>query len=33
LLFSLEYRRLESAPVIGIPATTNIIGVGAGYKF
>jgi hypothetical protein len=33
LLFSLEYRRLESAPVLGLPATTNIIGIGAGYKF
>jgi hypothetical protein len=33
LLFSLEYRRLESVPVIGLPAQSNIIGVGAGYKF
>jgi hypothetical protein len=33
LLFSLEYRRLESAPVIGRPAISNIIGIGAGYKF
>jgi len=33
LLFSLEYRRLESAPVIGPSATSNIIGIGAGYKF
>ena len=33
LLFSLEYRRLESAPVVGLPATSNIIGIGAGYKF
>ncbi len=33
LLFSLEYRRLESFPVTGLPAQSNIIGVGAGYKF
>jgi hypothetical protein len=33
LLFSLEYRHLESVPVIGLPAESNIIGVAAGYKF
>jgi hypothetical protein len=33
LLFSLEYRRLESSPVLGLPADSNIIGLGAGYKF
>lgn len=33
LLFSLEYRHLESSPVIGLPAHSNIIGLGAGYKF
>jgi len=33
LLFSLEYRRLESAPVVGPSAASNIIGIGAGYKF
>jgi uncharacterized coiled-coil protein SlyX len=33
LLFSLEYRHLESAPVIGAPAASNIIGIAAGYKF
>jgi uncharacterized coiled-coil protein SlyX len=33
LLFSLEYRYLESAPVIGAPAESNIIGIAAGYKF
>jgi uncharacterized coiled-coil protein SlyX len=33
LLFSLEYRRLESFPIGGLPARSNIIGVGAGYKF
>jgi hypothetical protein len=33
LLFSLEYRYLESIPVIGLPAESNIIGVAAGYKF
>jgi hypothetical protein len=33
LLFSLEYRRLESYPIQGSPAESNIIGIGAGYKF
>jgi hypothetical protein len=33
LLFSLEYRHLESYPVLGLPAETDIIGLGAGYKF
>ena len=33
LQFSLEYRHLESSPVIGPPAASNIIGLGAGYKF
>jgi len=33
LLFSLEYRHLESSPVTGPNATSNIIGLGAGYKF
>jgi len=33
LLFSLEYRHLESTPVIGLPAESNIIGIAAGYKF
>ena len=33
LLFSLEYRHLESFPVVGLPAQSNIIGLGAGYKF
>jgi hypothetical protein len=33
LLFSLEYRHLESIPVIGAPAQSNIIGIAAGYKF
>jgi len=33
LLFSLEYRRLDSAPVEGPPAGSNIVGIGAGYKF
>lgn len=33
LLFSLEYRHLESIPVIGLPAESNVIGVAAGYKF
>lgn len=33
LLFSLEYRRLESWPVVGASASSNVIGIGAGYKF
>jgi hypothetical protein len=33
LLFSLEYRRLLSSPVIGATNPANIIGVAAGYKF
>lgn len=33
LLFSLEYRHLESSPVVGLPAASDIIGLGAGYKF
>jgi hypothetical protein len=33
LLFSLEYRHLESSPVDGIPSSSNVIGLGAGYKF
>ena len=33
LLFSLEYRYLKSSPIAGLPAHSNIIGLGAGYKF
>jgi hypothetical protein len=33
LLFSLEYRYLKSSPIVGLPAHSNIIGLGAGYKF
>jgi uncharacterized coiled-coil protein SlyX len=33
LLFSLEYRHLESSPVTGVSAGSNVIGFGAGYKF
>lgn len=33
LLFSLEYRHLESSPVIGPSAESNIVGLGAGYRF
>ncbi|HEY1579071.1 MAG TPA: hypothetical protein VGF82_18520 [Terracidiphilus sp.] len=33
LQFSLEYRHLESSSVIGSPAGSNIIGLGAGYQF
>jgi hypothetical protein len=33
LLFSLEYRHLDSSPVRGFTTGTNIIGLAAGYKF
>jgi len=33
LLFSLEYRHLQSSPITGVSAGSNVIGVGAGYKF
>lgn len=33
LLFSVEYRHLESSPIAAAPAQSNIVGVGAGYKF
>jgi hypothetical protein len=33
LLFSLEYRHLESSPVNGFSNASNVIGLGAGYKF
>jgi hypothetical protein len=33
LQFSFEYRHLESTPVVGSPAGSNIIGIVAGYKF
>jgi hypothetical protein len=33
LLFSLEYRHINTAPIIGVSANSNIIGVAAGYKF
>ena len=33
LKFSLEYRYLESFPIFGLPARSNIIGLGAGYQF
>jgi hypothetical protein len=33
LLFSLEYRHLDSAPVLTLPAGSNILGLGAGFKF
>lgn len=33
LLFSLEYRHLESSPELSSPAESNIIGLGAGFKF
>jgi hypothetical protein len=33
LLFSLEYRRIESSPVNGSTSASDVIGVAAGYKF
>jgi hypothetical protein len=33
LLFSLEYRHLESSPELSSPAESNVIGLGAGFKF
>lgn len=33
LLFSIEYRRLDSFPLLSAPARTDIVGLGAGYKF
>lgn len=33
LMFSLEYRHLQSAGVLGAQDTSNIIGLAAGYKF
>jgi hypothetical protein len=33
LLFSLEYRHLSSATIVGPPASSNVIGLGAGFKF
>lgn len=33
LMFSLEYRHLVSSPITGLPAASDIVGMGAGYKF
>lgn len=33
LLFSVEYRHLDSSPVTGATTGTNVIGLAAGYKF
>ena len=33
LLFSLEYRRIQTSPVIGASEKSNIFGFAAGYKF
>ena len=33
LLISLEYRHLVSSPVLGPPARSDVIGLGAGYRF
>jgi len=32
-LFSVEYRRIDSAPAVGAPSTANVYGVAAGYRF
>jgi hypothetical protein len=32
-LFSLEYRRIDSAPITGLHAVANVYGVAAGYRF
>ena len=33
LVFSLEYRHLRSTTIVGPPARSNVIGIGAGFKF
>lgn len=33
VLFSLEYRHLDSSPVLGLSSSANIINLAAGYKF
>jgi hypothetical protein len=33
LLFSFELRHIATTPVIGTPASSNVIGIAAGYKF
>jgi hypothetical protein len=33
LLFSFEYRHLESAPITGVTNTSDVVGIAAGYKF
>ena len=33
LLFSLEYRHLDSSPILGTSVGANVIGLAAGYKF
>lgn len=33
LLFSLEYRHLQSTPITGAAASSDVIGIAAGYKF
>jgi len=33
LMFSLEYRHLESSPVKGFSSGSNVIGIAAGFKF
>lgn len=32
-IFSAEYRHLVSSPIIGLPAASDIVGLGAGYRF
>lgn len=33
LLFSIEYRHLVSSPIVGLPAESDVVGLGAGYRF
>lgn len=33
LMFSIEYRHLISSPITGLPAASDIVGLGAGYRF
>jgi hypothetical protein len=33
LLFSLEYRRIQTAPIMGAGVNGNVFGLAAGYKF
>lgn len=33
LLFSLEYRRIQTSPIVGLSVNGNVFGLAAGYKF